>query len=396
MNRQRAIGIALLALVAFGIIFMSVGGRTVKSANQPAQSLWRVQFSLPMTNSSTNGFQTSAPSAQVTTDVQTEDIKAFLQTHFADSGAGMVVGLVDGQGTQLFAAGRLDNGTDAEVAGNTVFEIGSITKVFTALLLLDLVQRGEMKLDEPVVKYLPASIKVPTHAGKNITLLNLAAQDSGLPFNANGLSGDDWNARYDAFTVQDMYAFLAGFSLTTDPGTQFQYSNLGMSLLGHALERKSGTNFEALVVERICRPLHMDDTRITLTPEMQSRFATGHTDDGKRAPLYHLQALAPAGAFRSTANDLLKFISANLQFTPSSLAPLFKEMQTIRHRDSPDMGKTALPWYDQAVYNPPGTELLGHAGGTPGGNSFVGFDLQQRRGVVVLTNQKRIHSSSVG
>jgi len=169
-----------------------------------------------------------------------------------------------------------------------------------------------------------------------------------------------------------------------------------MSLLGHVLELKAGTNFESLVVNRICRPLGMNSTFITPDAESRIRLALGHDQDGKPSKYYHLQVMAGAGALLSTANDMLKYLSANLGLTQSSLRPLMEKMQVIRHRDSPDMGQTALPWYDQAVYNPPGTELLGHAGGTGGFSTFIGFDRLQRRGVVVLSSQRTIHSSSVG
>lgn len=324
------------------------------------------------------------------------DVKAFLHDNFDGKNYGMVIAVLDEHDSRILSAGKLDNNTDQTVNGDTVFEIGSITKTFTALLLLDMIERGEMKLDDPVSKYLPGSVMIPGYDGKEISLLNLAAQDSGLPFNASGLSGKNWEERYDAFTDEKMYSFLSGYTLTNEPGTKFQYSNLGMSLLGNAIALKAGTNFESLVLDRICRPLQMDSTCITLAPGLAARAAVGHATSGKRVPDYQLQAMAPAGALHSTANDLLKYLSANLGLTQTSLTPLMEKMQVIRHRDSPEMGKTAMPWYDQAVYNPPGTEFFGHAGGTAGSSTFIGFDREQRRGVVVLSNQDTIHSSTVG
>src|SRR5437879_6380518 len=259
-----------------------------------------------------------------------------------------------------------------------------------------MVQRGEMQLDDPVAKYLPKSVKVPAHGGKEITLLNLAAQDSGLPFHAHSLSRKDWKECYDSYTVEKMYSFLSGYTLTNDPGAKFQYSNIGMSLLGHVLELKTGTNFEWLVVSRISEPLRMDSTHITVTPEMKARMAIGHDDNGKRAANYSLQVMASAGALLSTANDLVKYISANLGFMPSSLRPMMEKMQVIRHRDQPEFGTTAIPWYDWGVWLSPGTEILGHGGGTAGFSTFIGFDRKQRRGVVVLSNQKALHASPIG
>ena len=117
----------------------------------------------------------------------TEGIQEFLHRSCDGKNAGMVIGVVDEHGTQVFGAGKLDNGTDDEVNGDTLFEIGSITKTFTVLLLEDMVNRGEMKLDDPVEKYLPESVKVPSRGGKKITLLNLAAQDSGLPHDGTNM-----------------------------------------------------------------------------------------------------------------------------------------------------------------------------------------------------------------
>src|ERR1700733_13968551 len=130
-------------------------------------------------------------------------IKAFLHENFDGRNSGMVIGLVDEHGSRVFSAGKLDNGTDEEVNGDTVFEIGSITKTFTDLLLLDMVERGEMRLEDPVAKYLPKSVKVPTRGGKEITLLNLAVQDSGLPFNPTNFSSKNLADAYDAYTVGD-------------------------------------------------------------------------------------------------------------------------------------------------------------------------------------------------
>jgi CubicO group peptidase (beta-lactamase class C family) len=217
------------------------------------------------------------------------EIKTFLRGNFDGKNCGMVVGLLDDHGSSVFSAGKLDNNTSENVNGDTIFEIGSITKTFTALLLLQMVERGEMKLDDPVANYLPSSVRMPEHSGKVITLLHLAAQDSGLPFNADGLSGDDWLARYDAFTREEMYSFLSRYTLGTDPGARFQYSNVGMSLLGDAISLKAGTNFESLVVDRICRALMMTNTFITPKPEFMKRAAAGHDEKGTRVTDYQLQ-----------------------------------------------------------------------------------------------------------
>lgn len=323
-------------------------------------------------------------------------IQSFLHDNFSNTNAGMVIGLLDEHGAKIFQAGILDNGTDQEVNADTLFEIGSVTKTFTSLLALDMAKRGELNLDDPVAKYLPSSVKVPSEGGKQITLLNLAVQDSGLPFNASNMSGKNEEEQYDTYDVAKMFAFLSGYALKDPPGTKFQYSNLGMSLLGHVLERVSKTNFESLVLDRICRPLHMNSTCVKPLPALKSRMAVGHDDKGARSPDFDLQAMAPAGALRSTVNDLLKYLAAEIGLTNSPLSRLMQQSQVIRHTDSPDFGKTAMPWVGQNAFNPPGTELLGHGGGTLGSATFIGIDKVQRRAVVVLSNQRYCHSSTVG
>jgi CubicO group peptidase (beta-lactamase class C family) len=327
-------------------------------------------------------------------------VDTFLRETFRGKDAGMVVALVEERGTKVLGAGATGEGGRA-VDGDTVFEIGSVTKTFTALLLLDAARRGEVALDDPVSKYLPPSVRVPERNGKRITLLNLAAQDSGLPFNADNHTGADWHERFATYTTDKMYAFLSGHVLSQDPGEGFRYSNIGMGLLGHAVALRAGADYERLVVDRICHPLHMDDTRVTLTPELKARLAAGHGGGGKPAGSLELPAIPGAGALRSTANDLTRYVSAHLGLAQSPLTPLIEQTHVLRHPDGKlgnddPAGKTALPWIDQGVFNPPGTLLLGHAGGTLGYNSFVGLDLKNRRGVVVLSNQVDVHSQVVG
>lgn len=301
----------------------------------------------------------------------------------AKQGVGIVVGLVDEKGPRIIRYGKLSRGSDRTVDEDTVFEIGSATKVFTALLLADAVERGEMKLDDPISKYLPPAVKVPTRNGRQITLLDLATHTSGLPRMPDNFTPSDANNPYANYTVEQMYAFLSGYTLPRDIGATYEYSNLGAGLLGHVLPRKAGTNYEALVVQRICRPLGMANTQIVLTLELRVRLATGHNAAGEPVANWDIPTLAGAGALRSTANDLLKFIAANLGLARSDLWPAMQLTQLPRHAaGSPDM-QIGLCWH---ILNKFGTEAIWHNGGTGGYHSFIGFDKKKRRGVVVLAN----------
>ena len=338
-------------------------------------------------------------------DSEADGIRGFLRDNFRQTNACMVIGLADQRGNRIFGAGKLDNGTDRDVNGDTVFFIGSVSKTFTALLLQDAVERGEMKLDDPVAKYLPTSIKMPTHGGKEITLLDLATHAAGFPGNPDNMTGPAVKEQYETYTVEKMYAFVSGYTLSRDPGTEFEYSNVGMALLGHVIALRAGTNFESLVVNRICRPLHMDSTCIALTPELKVRLAMGHDDSGKPSPPWKLQAYSPAGGVHSTANDLLKYVSAHAGLAPSSLTPLMEKTHVVRFKDSRGLssmpgfgvfGRTGMDWVDRGAYQPPGMELLGHAGGAGSYHAWVGFDKKQRRGVVVLTTANDVSAEAIG
>jgi len=340
-------------------------------------------------------------------DADAHGIKAFLRDNIPPTNAPtcMVIGWVDSQGSRVFAAGKLGNGTEQEANGDTVLFIGSVSKTFTTFLLQDMVERGEMKLEDPVTRFLPKSVKMPTHNGREITLLDLATHTAGFPVNPDNMSAGSVKDQYETYTVERMYDFLSGYRLPRDPGTEFQYSNVGMALLGQAIALKAETNFESLVVNRICRPLRMESTRITLTPELKTRLAIGRDASGNPSPPWKLQAYSPAGNIHSTANDLLKYAAAQAGLVPSRLSALMEKTHQIRFKDShglPDVpgfgsfGRTAMDWVDREAYQPPGMDLLGHAGGAGSYHAWVGFDKVQRRGVVVLSTTDAFSVEAIG
>ena len=314
----------------------------------------------------------------------TNAIRAFLQqrVEVEKRDAAIVVGIVDEHGSSIVSCGKLDNGTDQEVNGDTLFEIGSITKTFTGLLLQDMIERGEMNLDDPVAKYLPEPVKMPIRNGKAITLFQLVIHTSGLPDNPSNLDPKSPDQPWADYTADQLYAFLSGYKLMNDPGTRYKYSNIGASLLGHVIALKAGTNYESLVVDRICLPLKMNDTRITLTPELKTRFATGHyqfgdaVQGGKCSPILFAQ-----GALRSTANDLLKYMSANLGLTTSSLTPLLEKAHEV-HAQSGIPTQNIGSWFVDS--DPRGRKFVLHGGDTSGYSAFAGFNENRRCGVVVL------------
>ncbi|HEY1170519.1 MAG TPA: serine hydrolase [Verrucomicrobiae bacterium] len=300
----------------------------------------------------------------------------------AHAGVGIVVGIIDEKGMRVISHGTFSRSNNTPVDGETIFEIGSITKAFTGELLAEMVSRGEVKLDDPVAKFLPASVKVPERKGRQITLLDLATQHSGLPRLPDNMAPADESNPYADYTVEQLYAFLNGHTLTRDIGSKYEYSNLGMGLLGHVLALKAGTSYEALVIERLCKPLAMANTSITLSKEAQRKLATGHSKMGGAVSNWDLPTMAGAGALRSSVNDMLKFVSANMKLDNASLKAAF-EMSHKAQREVGGGTKIGLGWH---IYTRYGAEITWHNGGTGGYRSFAGFDKQRQRGVVVLSN----------
>ncbi len=313
------------------------------------------------------------------------EVKKILEQRIAldKKGVGIAVGIINEKGTKLINYGRMKVGEPREVEANSIFEIGSITKVFTCILLADMVERGEMKLADPISLYLPQTVKCPTRGGKEITLLDLATHTSGLPRMPTNFRPKDAKNPFADYTVEQLYAFLSSYTLPRDIGSKYEYSNVGMGLLGHILTLKTKKDYETLVVERICKPLKMNDTRITLSAEQKSRLATGHTTDLNPTPNWDIPTLAGAGALRSTVNDMLKFAAANLGLVKTKLFPVLqKSHQMQRPTDSPNLD-IALGWH---IHKRFGTEIIWHNGGTGGYRTFTGFDPKKRAAVVVLSN----------
>ena len=299
-------------------------------------------------------------------------------------GVGIVVGVIEPQGRRIVAYGALNQGDARPLNGDTIFEIGSVTKVFTSLLLADMVQRGEVALSDPVAKFLPADVKVPERGGRLITLVDLSTHTSGLPRLPSNLQPKNSANPYADYTVEQLYQFLSTYQLTRDIGSQFEYSNLGGGLLGLALARRAGMDYEALVRARVTGPLGMNSTGITLTPEMKARLAVGHNEKLAATSNWDLPTLAGAGALRSSVNDMLTFLAANLGYVKSPLAPAMASMLASRRTTgNPSTGEIGLGWL---IVKPSGNEIVWHNGGTGGYRSFIGFEPKTGVGVVVLSN----------
>lgn len=295
---------------------------------------------------------------------------------------GMVVGIVEPMGRRVIAYGTRSKADGTPVDGDTVFELASVTKAFTSLLLADAVTRGEVALNDPVAKYLPSSVRMPERGGRSITLLDLATHTSGLPREPSNLQPGDPSNPFADYSVEQLYQFLSGYHLTRDIGSEFDYSNLGAGLLGHVLALRAGIDYETLVRARITGPLGMSSTAITMSPGLRARLAAGHNRFLEPAPNWDSPTLAGAGALRSTVNDMLTFLAAATEVRRSPLGPAFALTTSARRSPSPafDVG---LGW---GIAKNGGTEVMFVNGRSGGYRSWLGFEPRTRRGVIVLTN----------
>lgn len=314
-----------------------------------------------------------------------EEILAAIRSRVGDGrSTGMVAATLDADGAASIAAYG-DPGPGAmPLDADSVFEIGSITKVFTATLLADMVERGEVALDDPVGKYLPSSVHVPER-NRKITLLDLATQSSALPRLPDNMHPADPANPYADYTLEQMYQFLNRVQLTRDVGAQYEYSNLGVALLGHALSVRGGKSYEALVQERILKPLRMEHTGVVLTPWMQQHLAKGHDGQKRLTSNWDIPVFAGAGALRSTMNDMLIFARANLTPSAGKLQAVMQRTHDARRPAGQNM-EIGLAWHIRHV---DGHDVVWHNGGTGGYRTWIGFDKARKVAAIVLTNSQQ-------
>jgi D-alanyl-D-alanine-carboxypeptidase/D-alanyl-D-alanine-endopeptidase len=311
-----------------------------------------------------------------------DEIKASVKAR-VDNGinAGIVVGVIENSGVQYFSYGVKSMATKEPVNEHSVFEIGSISKTFTGIILADMVIRGEASLDDPLQKYLPPGVTAPTRDGASIKLVHLSNHTSSLPRMPDNFTPANPANPFADYSEKQLYAFLNSYKLTRDIGSQYEYSNYAAGLLGHVIALKKGAPYEKVMTDVIAKPLNMNDTRIALTPQMKNNLAMGHSE-GVQVENWDIPTLAGAGAIRSTAVDMVKYLQANMG---KSKTKLYGAMQ-LSHNNSRAQGAlpvVGLGWHEVIS---PDTEIVWHNGGTGGYRTFAGFTKSGGRGVVVLSN----------
>lgn len=299
---------------------------------------------------------------------------------------GLVVGIwVDGK-PQIFGYGKVVTPAgEVEPDGRTLFEIGSITKAFTGILLADAVARKEVVLDDPVNKHLPADLHIHSKSDAPITLLQLATHRSGLPVQPPliGLTAKNKENPYADYTRDKLARLTKELKPNREPGEKYEYSNLGAGLLGHALANAAkADSYDALVRDRICKPLGLKDTGEALTGGQKSRLARGRNAKLELTDPWDFATLEACGGLRSTVDDMLRFAAANFGEVKSPLLDVLKTSQEKRSTAGSDAVDIGLGWHRLKLKN--GDPIIWHNGGTGGFRSMVAFTPTTKCAVVVL------------
>ena len=329
------------------------------------------------------------------------------------------VGLINKDKTQLFNYGEIKKGSGIAPTSDTIYEIGSMTKTFTAILTVKLQEEGLLSLDDPVTKFLP-EFEGSDFDKNKITLYHLITHTSGLvevPLKEYPKAIIKWVFRLNNGKIfPPLYSYdtskfldeVYQIKLKNNPGVTFRYSNTGVGLIGKILEHITGLSYEELIKDRICKPLGMDDTIICISEEQKERLAMGYLYTGKEADPICIPAIESAGNIRSTVSDILKFLNANLGLADSSLLSVLEYCQQntrIKPKISPLMKLLPRNSYHPKSYeiglgwvkiNYDDIQVMGHNGGTEGFSTLMNMVLDKKTGVVVLTNHALKDSSRLG
>lgn len=295
--------------------------------------------------------------------------------------SGIAVAIYENGKTTFYSFGVADVASQTAVTPKTLFEIGSVTKTFTCSILSQLVLKNELALEDPAQKYLPTTISLPDKDGKQITLLHLATARSGLPRMPGNFAPANPANPYIDYSEKELTEFLNNYELAREPGSQYDYSNLGMGMLGYILARHKNLSYSQLVNQMIFSPLGMHQTFIG-GDQKSNQLASGYVDKTEATPWTwnEKSVLTGAGGIVSNAEDMITYLIAQMTDTKLPLTAAFKQA----HQERADAGKSntqiGLGWHITDK------NYVWHNGGTGGFRSFAGFDPAKKRAIIIMVN----------
>jgi len=286
--------------------------------------------------------------------------------------SGAVIGILHQESREIWTVG-------SGVSEDSLFELGSVSKVFTGLLLTVMVERGMIRLDDPIHAYLPSEFAAKI-GNRPIRIRDLVLHRSGLPLrasNAGRMKRHIHDPHY-GYDVRDLMEELRRYDLQRPEVQQHIYSNLGYALLGHALEKAGGAPFSTLMETFVLRPLGVTDTCLELSADHANRMPRCYTQVGRKAMRWEPSAFTPCGGTCSTANDCLQLLQ--LFLNPSG--PLKTAIEGMLRPDLRPEEGNVLTWKQQSE-----KDWLWHNGVTDGFTSYLSFHPERGLGIVLLTNR---------
>lgn len=300
----------------------------------------------------------------------------------APHASAVAIAAIRGTEQALLCSGHEARRGSTATTADTRFELGSVTKTFTALLLADLVAKGEVRYDDPITAYLPPQATPPLRRDTPITLIQLATHTSGLPRLPPGMiriALPKWFSNpYADFTEEHLNRSVARCRIRASRRTRVHYSNFGVGLLGHVLATAADTDYPNLVATRILDPLGLN--RTTCDPDQAQAVGYRH---GRPQPPWRIPGLPAAGAIRSSAQDLQRYLQAHLTPDTTALPQALYEMRQARVTKPGSKDQLSLVWNLRSYEK---YDLLFHDGGTRGFTAFIGFSPQAQTGLAALTN----------
>lgn len=309
------------------------------------------------------------------------DVESAAKRWFGERPGGASVAFIESEGVTFAATGQFGPGDRRPITPDTTFEIGSVSKLFVALLLAESEKAGKVSRDDAAAKYLlppgdPEAAKLA-----KITLVSLATQSSGLPRMASDFSSADGNRA--GFTRAQLMAAFRRDGATAVVGGKSVYSNFGVVLLGHALAAAWGGEYPGVLQERVLDPLGLEHTWLGLVGVKAPADFPPALVKGRRVPHWEFDALAPSGALRSTARDMARFLQACLGQRETSVNASIRECIRPLRTMGDGPGKIGLNWMSTTGTPRP---IYWHNGATGGFRAFVAFEPQAGIAVAVLTN----------
>ena len=296
----------------------------------------------------------------------------------------LIVGTINKNDEFIFGYGKPFSKNDNQPNENTIYEIGSITKIFVTTIFADMILKNEIGLNDPISKFLPDTLSLPKINGQDITLKHLATHTSGfdkMPKSYYNLEKEDAHQFYKNFDKADMYKYLN--SLNSVDSSRWEYSNVGISLLAHILCLKEKCDFNTLIQDRICKPLNMTSTTTIVKSKDYDRYATPYIGIGREVAPYEYKILEGAITLKSTTSDLLKFLKgAFIDDTDINKAVKYATKIQIKKTKYPHTS-LGLGWF---IYDDGKDKIYSHGGKTSGFISFIGYDETNNIGIVLLSN----------